>query len=117
VVLGPSADDGGAMSKQASNKTPRSQEIQILQEALEYWGTDGTDEEAQESGCDTAEDMAQQCREDLFEMGVERAQDPWKGCCRHFYEVPGHEGLDTECEACRNDDDDRVYDPNAESYR
>lgn len=52
------------------------EELRILKEAYEYWiSEDATDEEAQESGAEDAEEMATWCLDELREKGVEVCTD------------------------------------------
>lgn len=55
-----------------TTRTPIAEELEILTNALEYWENEGTDEEAAESGAESAVEMVQWCREDLEQL---RRQD------------------------------------------
>lgn len=57
------------------NPTPHTEEVGILLSALDYWRTDGTDEEAQESDAASAAEMVQRCIESLRELGVDVAAE------------------------------------------
>lgn len=58
-----------------NNLTSPEEELRILKEAYEYWKTDGTDEEAQESGARDAEEMCQWVLESLREKGYDPTEE------------------------------------------